>query len=60
MPNDKTMQYKAKPVAQEFLQRPRVDYEKIYSIVVDGIILQYLISLVIHERDDIASNEFNL
>ncbi|KAJ0599335.1 hypothetical protein HanRHA438_Chr03g0106041 [Helianthus annuus] len=38
---------KKQMVAQEFSQRPIIDYEKTYSLVVDALTFQYFISLVI-------------
>ena len=46
------MRYKARLVAQGFSQRPRVDYEETYSLVVDVINLRYLISLVVSNKLD--------
>ncbi|XP_076957991.1 putative mitochondrial protein AtMg00820 [Bidens hawaiensis] len=42
--------YKARLVAQGFSQRPRIDYEETYSLVMDAITLRYLISLVVSEN----------
>jgi hypothetical protein len=39
------VRYKAKLVIQEFTQRPGIDFNEIYSPVMNGIIFQYLISL---------------
>ena len=44
------MRYKARLVAQEFLQRPGIDYNDTYSPVVDIITLRYLVTLVVHEK----------
>ena len=41
---NKIQRYKARLVAQEFSQRPDVDYEETYSPVMDAITLRYLIS----------------
>ena len=43
------MRYKARLVAQGFLQRPGIDYEETYSHVMDAITFRFLISLVIIE-----------
>jgi len=37
-------------VAQEFLQRPGIDYEEIYSRVIDAITFRYLINMIVHEN----------
>ena len=42
--------YKARLVAQSFTQRPSIDYEEAYSLVMDAITFRYLISLTIHEK----------
>ena len=41
---NKIVQYKARLVAQEFLQRPGIDYNDTYSPVVDIITLRYLVT----------------
>jgi hypothetical protein len=44
------VRYKAKLVIQEFTQRPGIDFNEIYSPVMNGIIFQYLISLATKKR----------
>ena len=39
------VRYKARLVAQEFTQRPGIDYDETYSPIMSGIIFRYLISL---------------
>jgi hypothetical protein len=39
-------------MAQGFSQRPGIDYDETYSLVVYVITFQYLISLATHERLD--------
>jgi hypothetical protein len=39
------VRYKAKLVAQGFMQRPNIDYDETYSPVMSGIMFQYLISM---------------
>ena len=39
-------------MAQGFSQRPRIDYEETYSLVMDAITFRYLISLAILEGLD--------
>jgi hypothetical protein len=46
------VRYKAKLVAQGFLQKPSIDYEEIYSLVVNTITFQFLINLVVIESLD--------
>ena len=48
------VRYKARLVAQEFSQRPGIDYDKTYSPVVDAITFRYLIILTIHEMLDMC------
>jgi hypothetical protein len=43
------VRYKAKLVAQGFLQKSSIDYEETYSPVVDAITFRFLISLVVTE-----------
>ena len=38
------VRYKARLVAQDFSQRPEIDYEETYSPVMDAITFRYLIS----------------
>jgi len=47
------VRYKEKLVAQGFMQKPSIDYEEIYSIVVKTITFQFLINLVVTENLDI-------
>jgi hypothetical protein len=44
--------YKARLVAQGFLQKPGVDYEQTYSPVMDAITFRFLISLAVQEDLD--------
>jgi hypothetical protein len=44
--NNVVVRYKARLVAQGFSQRPGVDYDKTYSLVMSGITFRYLISMV--------------
>ena len=44
-------------VAQDFSQRPGIDFEGIYSPVMDGITFRYLISLAVHEKLEIRLND---
>jgi hypothetical protein len=46
------VKYKVRRMAQGFSQRPGIDYDETYSLVVYVIIFQYLISLATHERLD--------
>jgi len=46
------VKYKVRLMAQGFSQRPGIDYDETYSLVVYVIIFQYLISLATHERLD--------
>lgn len=50
--NSKVVIYKACFVAQGFLQRPGVNFDKTYSPVVDAITFQYLRSLAVYEKVD--------
>jgi hypothetical protein len=44
------VRYKARVVAQEFTQRPDIDFNETYSPVMNGIIFRYLISLIIQNH----------
>ena len=46
------VRYKARLVAQDFSQRPDIDYMETYSPVVDAITFRYLINLVVHEKHE--------
>jgi len=48
------VKYKAKLVAQGFLQKPSIDYEETYSPVMDAITFRFLISLVVTESLDMC------
>ena len=52
--NDKNeiVRYKACLVAQGFSQRPGIDYDETYSLVMDIITFRYLISLSVSEGLD--------
>ena len=39
------VRYKVILVAQGFSQRPGIDFDKTYSVIMDGITIHYLISL---------------
>ena len=47
---NEVVRYKAQLVAQGFSQKPDIDYEEIYSPMVDAITFRYLISLAIHHK----------
>jgi len=46
------VKYKVRLMAQGFSQRPGIDYDETYSLVVYVITFQYLISLATHKRLD--------
>ena len=46
------IRYKARLVAQGFLQRPGIDYEETYAPVMNAITFRFLISLVAKENLD--------
>ncbi|KAM2586121.1 hypothetical protein TB2_046911 [Malus domestica] len=48
--NNEIVQYKACLIAQDFSQRPEIDYEETYSPVIGVISFCYLISLVVSEK----------
>jgi hypothetical protein len=50
--NNKVVKYKARLVAQGFLQKLGVVYDETHSLMVDAITLWYLVSLTIHEKID--------
>jgi hypothetical protein len=52
MKKNEIVRYKARLVAQGFLQKPGIDYEETYSLVVDAITFRFLISLVVTESLD--------
>jgi hypothetical protein len=47
--NNEVIRYKTRLVAQDFTQRPRVDFNETYSPVMNRITFQYLISLTIQK-----------
>ena len=44
------VRYKARLVAQDFSQRPEIDYEETYFSVMDAITFRYLISLAVSKN----------
>ena len=44
------VRHKARFVAQNFSQRPEIDYEETYSSVMDAITVRYLISLAVSKN----------
>ena len=44
------VRYKAQLVAQEFSQKPKIDYDEIYSPMMDTITFSFLISVVVSKR----------
>jgi hypothetical protein len=52
MKKNEIVRYKARLVAQGFLQKPGIDYEETYSPIVDAITFRFLISLVVTESLD--------
>ena len=48
--NNEVVRYKARLVAQGFMQRPSVDFNKTYSPLMSGITFLYLISLVVQNH----------
>lgn len=46
------VRYKARLIAQSFLQRHRIDYDETYSSMINAITLCFLINLVFIERLD--------
>ena len=53
--NDEIIRYKARLVTQGFSQIPSIDYDEIYSPVMDAITLRYLISSTVSEGLDNVS-----
>ena len=47
--NGEVSRYKARLVAQGFSQRPEINFDETYSLVVDATTFRYLISLIAHE-----------
>ena len=45
--NNEVVRYKARPVAQGFMQRPSVDFNETYSPVMSEITFRYLILLAV-------------
>jgi len=52
--NNEIVRYKARLVAQGFSQRPNIDYEEIYSPVMDAITFRFLICLVVLKTLDMC------
>ena len=52
--NDEVIRYKARLVAQDFSQRPGIDYEETYFPIMDAITFWYLISLTVSEGLDMC------
>jgi hypothetical protein len=46
--NNEVVRYKVRLVAQDFMQRPDVDFNRIYSPIMNEITIRYLISLTIY------------
>jgi hypothetical protein len=44
------VRYKARLIAQGFMQKPDIDYNETYSPVMSGITFRYLFSLVVQNR----------
>ena len=49
-----SLRYKAKLIAQAFSQYPSIDYEDVYSLVMDIITFRYFITLVVSKKSDAA------
>ena len=47
---NKVVRYKARLVAQGFSQRPRIDYDETYSLVMNTITFRFLISMAVSKR----------
>ena len=50
--NNEIIRFKARLVAQGFSQRPGIDYEETYSLVMDAITFRFLISLTVSKGLD--------
>jgi len=48
--NNKIVRYKARLIVQDFLQRPKINYEETYSPVMDAITFRFLISLIVQAK----------
>jgi hypothetical protein len=48
--NNEVVRYKVMLVAQEFMQRPDIDFNETYSPIINGMIFRYLISLAIQNH----------
>jgi hypothetical protein len=48
--NNEVVRYKVRLVAQGFTQRPGVDFNETYSLVMSGITFRYLISLAVQNH----------
>jgi hypothetical protein len=48
--NNEVVRYKARLVAQGFTQRPGIDFNETYSLVMSGITFRYFISLAVQNR----------
>jgi hypothetical protein len=48
--NNEVVRYRARVVAQGFTQRPDIDFNETYSLVMNGITFRYLISLTIQNH----------
>jgi hypothetical protein len=48
--NNEVVRYKARMVAKGFSQKPDIDFNETYSLVMNGITFQYLISLAIQNH----------
>ena len=44
------VRYNARLVTQGFSQRPEIDYEETYSLIMDAIMFRYLISLAVSKN----------
>ena len=48
--NNEIVRYKARLVAQDYFQRPKIEYGESYSLVMDATALRFLITLVVSEE----------